>query len=115
MQSKMKTYTKQYYLQLKPLSKLSLTIFLAIFMSCAILIAGKLSLILLGVVLWGWLLFFRTHIALMVAVFVWMEGFGFIDVEFFLRIPGVFKLQDLLFVSLFIPQFIRILTKKNNG
>jgi hypothetical protein len=75
MQSKMKTYTEQYHLQLKSLSKLCLIIFLAIFMSYAILVAGKLSLVLPAVVLWGWLLFFRTHIALMVAVFVLMQGF----------------------------------------
>ena len=115
MQSKMKIYTEQYHLQLKSLAKISLVIFLAIFMSYAILIAGKLSLVLVGVVLWGWLLFFKTHIALMVAVFVWMEGFGFINIEYFLRIPGVFKLQDLLFVSLFLPKLVSILTKKDSG
>lgn len=46
------------------------------------------------------------HIALIMTIIVIFDGFGLINPETFYRMPGVFKIKDLLFLSLFIPLLI---------
>jgi len=53
-------------------------------------------------------LFRWPHLVLIVALIIIFDGLGFINPETFFRIPGVFKLKDLTFLSLFLPLFLNI-------
>jgi hypothetical protein len=44
------------------------------------------------------------HLALIATLVVIVDGLGFISVDF-VRVPGVFRLKDLMFLSLFLPLF----------
>jgi hypothetical protein len=83
------------------------------------LVAGLGVLQGVALVLWGskgavimlgaayiYVLFRWPHIALIIAVVIIFDGLGFINAETFFRIPGVFKLRDLVFLSLFLPLLI---------
>jgi len=78
----------------------------AICQGFAILFWGvKGTIILLGVA-YIFFLIRWPHIALIISIVVIFDGFGFINPETFFRIPGVFKIKDLIFSSLFIPIII---------
>lgn len=48
------------------------------------------------------------HLALIAALVFIIDGLGFINPETFFRIAGLFRLKDLVFVSLFLPLMLNI-------
>lgn len=89
------------------------------------LVAGLGFLQGLALILWGskgavvtlgmgyiYALFRWPHLALIAALVIIFDGLGFVNPDTFFRIPGVFKLKDLIFLSLFLPLVMNIKWQK---
>ena len=89
-------------------SKLCLLVGFGIFQGLAISFWGIKG---AGVTLGAAYLYFVfrwPHLALVFAVIIILDGFGFIDPETFLHVPGFFKVKDLVFVPLFFPLLFNV-------
>jgi len=57
-------------------------------------------------------LFRWPHLVLIAALVIIFDGLGFINGDFFFRVPGVFRLKDLIFCCLFLPLLFNIKWQK---
>jgi len=79
-------------------------------MSFALLVHSVIGVCFLAAILYLFLLIYEEGIALFLALLVLLDCFSMVS-DNFLRIPGIFRLKDLIFISTFIPLLIGIYKK----
>jgi hypothetical protein len=62
-----------------------------------------------------WSIYFKPELCIVIMIIIFFDLFGFIDPDSFLRVKGIFKLKDVIFILMLISIIMDIVIKKGTS